>query len=102
MLGIDSVKLDIADNEVAALRGLRRTLLGAGPGLTVFAECNPAMLARAGRTPADLVAELRACDLEVRWIDDDAERIRELDDGLPADGYVNLVGTRPGRGAPAG
>lgn len=55
------------------------------------------MLAKAGRTPDDLVQALRDCNLEVRWIDDHKECIRELDDGLPSDGYVNLVCTRAGR-----
>ena len=52
------------------------------------------MLAKAGRTPEDLVSELEACGLVVRWIDDASERVRELADGLPEDGYVNLICTR--------
>jgi FkbM family methyltransferase len=93
---IDAVKLDIEGNEVGAIRGMQRTLREAGPILTVFAECNQDMLSRAGHSAADLVAALEACDLEVRWIDDEEERIRDLDDGLPGDRYVNLIATRPG------
>ena len=55
------------------------------------------MLARAGHTPADLVSALEACDLAVRWIDDESETVRELAEGLPADGYVNFLCTRPER-----
>ena len=55
------------------------------------------MLARAGCTPADFVAALEACDLTVRWIDDESESVRELAEGLPADGYVNFICTRSER-----
>ena len=91
---IDVVKLDIEGNEVEAVRGMQRLLREAGPGITVFAECNPEMLARAGQSPATLIAALEDCRLHVEWIDDVEGRVRAIDDEMLRRGYVNLRCTR--------
>lgn len=92
---IDVVKLDIEGNEVAAVVGMKRLLLEADSNITVFAECNPEMLRRAGHTPQDLIDALNECNLTVRWIDDVECRIRAIDGEMLERGYVNLVCTRP-------
>jgi FkbM family methyltransferase len=87
---VDVVKLDIEGGEVAALRGMRETLARAGPGLVVFAECNPSMLERSGSSTNELVEILRGHGLEVRWIDESQGSTRPFDEVDLSHGYVNL------------
>jgi FkbM family methyltransferase len=87
---VDVVKLDIEGGEVAALRGMRETLARAGPGLVVFAECNPSMLERSGSSTSELVDVLQRQGLEVRWIDESQGTTRPFDEVDLSHGYVNL------------
>jgi FkbM family methyltransferase len=93
---VDVVKLDIEGAEVAALRGMERTLRAAAPGLVVFAECNPDMLERAGSSRDELLAILRDHDLRVTWIDEARSAVRSMDDADWSHGYLNLYCTREG------
>jgi len=90
------VKLDIEGGEVAALRGMRETLSRAGPGLVVFAECNPSMLERSGSSTSELVEILQGNGLDVRWIDESRGSTRPLDEADLSHGYVNLYCRRSG------
>jgi FkbM family methyltransferase len=94
---IDVVKLDIEGNEVAAVRGMQRLLTMAGPEITVFVECNPEMLRRAGQSPDSLIAALEACNLKVKWIDDVECCVRPINDEFLRRDYVNFVCRRPGQ-----
>ncbi len=87
---VDVVKLDIEGGEVAALRGMRKTLERARPGLTVFAECNPPLLERSGSSAAELVELLLGHGLDVRWIDEERGTVRPLDEIDWSHGYLNL------------
>ena len=93
---VDVVKLDIEGGEVAALRGMRETLSRAGPGLVVFAECNPSMLERSGSSASELIEVLRGQGLDVRWIDESRGSTRPLDEVDLSHGYVNLCCRRSG------
>jgi FkbM family methyltransferase len=95
-LSVDVVKLDIEGGEAAALRGMRETLAHAGPGLVVFAECNPSMLERSGSSTGELVDLLREQGLEVRWIDESQRTTRSFDEVDLSHGYVNLYCRRSG------
>jgi FkbM family methyltransferase len=90
------VKLDIEGGEAAALRGMRETLARAGPGLVVFAECNPSMLERSGSSTSELVEILQENGLDVRWIDESRGSTRPLDEADLSHGYVNLYCRRSG------
>jgi FkbM family methyltransferase len=93
---VDVVKLDIEGAEVAALRGMERTLRSATPGLVVFAECNPPMLERFGSSARELVDILRGHGLDVRWIDEVQGSVRPFDEVDWSHGYVNLYCRRDG------
>jgi FkbM family methyltransferase len=97
-LQLDVVKLDIEGAEVAALRGMERTLGRAGTGLVVFAECNPTALERGGSSADELIATLRGYGLEVLWIDEDRGEPRPLSEADWSHGYLNLYCRRDGSG----
>lgn len=90
--GVDVVKIDVEGGEVAALRGLAGTLEGVG---TVFAECNPPALRRAGTSPDELVATLERHGLEVLAIDEERRRLVAWPELEPTDEIVNLCARRP-------
>lgn len=79
-LRVDVIKMDVEGGEVEALRGMRRTLADAAPGLVLFVERNSHALGRAGHSPGDLDDALRSLGLELEVLDQDEES-----------GYVNLV-----------
>ncbi len=56
---VDIVKMDIEGAELAALRGMRRTIADS-PGLALVMEYNPAALQAFGHEPAAALAEARA------------------------------------------
>ena len=56
---VDIVKMDIEGAELAALRGMRRTI-AASPGLALVMEYNPAALQAFGHEPAAALDEARA------------------------------------------
>ena len=87
---VDVVKLDIEGGESAALRGMHATLARAGPGLVVFAECNPSMLERSRSSTSELVELLHEQGLEVRWIDESQGTTRPFGEVDLSHGYVNL------------
>jgi len=99
---VDVVKLDIEGAEVAALRGMRETLDRAGPGLTLFAECNPPLLERFGSSAAELIDLLHDHRLDVRWIDEERGVTRPIDEVDWAHGYVNLHCRRSSKAGRAG
>ena len=87
---VDVVKLDIEGGEVDALRGMRKTL-ASSPDPTLIVECNPTVLARAGKSARTLLRELDAAGLAVEAIDDERWELRPVDEALAeADGHVNL------------
>ena len=53
---VDVVKMDIEGAELAALRGMRRTI-AASPGLALVMEYNPGALAAFGHDPAEALGE---------------------------------------------
>ena len=60
---VDLVKMDIEGAELAALRGMRRTI-AASPGMALVMEYNPAALAAFGHEPVEAIQE--ALDLGFR------------------------------------
>jgi FkbM family methyltransferase len=94
------VKIDVEGREVEVLESLGATLAGSRP--TLFVECNPEALARAGATAAGLLEAIAELGLDAYVINED---VRSLEP-VPADverliepgGYVNLF-CRPSRGA---
>jgi FkbM family methyltransferase len=88
---IDVLKLDIEGGEVEALRGMRRTL-AASPDVSVFVECNPRALRRAGSSARALLDELRRTGLDPRVIDERAGAVLVPGRGLTSmQGHVNLL-----------
>ncbi|MCY3863838.1 MAG: FkbM family methyltransferase [Chloroflexi bacterium] len=59
---VDIVKMDIEGAELAALRGMRRTI-AASPGLALVMEYNPAALKAFGHEPVAALAEARGLGL---------------------------------------
>jgi FkbM family methyltransferase len=88
---VDVLKIDVEGGEVAALRGLARTLTQVG---SVLAECNPPALQRAGTSPDSLVGELARHGFEVRVIDDDRRALVPWTERAPSDDIVNLWACR--------
>ncbi len=95
---VDVVKLDVEGAETAALRGLAGLLDGDAPPRTIFVECHPELLERAGSSQAELVATLTGAGYRVEWIDESTGRTVPLSEPWSAP-YVNL---RCVRSAPAG
>jgi FkbM family methyltransferase len=87
------VKLDLEGAELDALAGLTRTV-EQSRRVTVFVEMNPNALAEAGRTPAELIARLRALGLEVWLIDEEGQSVVPLEGDDTSDWKGNLIGRR--------
>jgi FkbM family methyltransferase len=86
---VDVVKLDVEGAELDALRGMEGFLTGAQPPRALFLECNPVLLERAGSSPDELVAWLRARSYDVEWIDEANGRAVSLSEPW-TEPYVNL------------
>ena len=86
---VDVVKLDIEGGELAALRGMEGLFDAAQPPHTLFLECNPELLERAGTSREDLLAWLVAHGYAVEWIDEPHGRTVPLTEPW-TDAYVNL------------
>ena len=86
---VDVVKLDIEGGELAALRGMEGLLDGAMSPRTLFLECNPESLERAGTSAEELLAWLAAHGYEVEWIDEARGRAVPLSEPW-TEAYVNL------------
>ena len=81
---VDVVKLAVRDGEIEALRAMREAF-ALSPSARVFADCNPAALARAGTSAERLLAEL--CELGFR-----SHVIEEIHGELaPAGTWLNEV-----------
>ena len=97
---VDLVKMDIEGAELAALRGMKRTI-AASPGLALVMEYNPGALAAFGHEPARALdevmalgfARVRAIEADGALVDwDDAAMVaRETEILLGGLGVVNLL-----------
>lgn len=98
---VDLVKMDIEGAELAALRGMRRTI-GASPGLQLVMEYNPGALTAFGLEPAAALQEVlgmgfrRVAAIEADgslrdWTDDAGLIERETARMLGEMGVVNLL-----------
>lgn len=92
------VKIDAEGAEVEVLRGMRETLRRAPPHLRLFAECNPALLERAGASTGALLAELDAAGLSAQLIDERDGVLRPFTGDLAGEAYANLL-CQPSGGA---
>lgn len=91
---VDVLKIDIEGGEVAALRGMRRTLAAAGPRLALFVECNPRALERAGTGAHELLDALAEQGFVPRCIDEQRRRLTDAAAAPHAEDFVNLLCTR--------
>ncbi len=66
---LDFVKIDAEGAEPAILAGMRKTI-GANPGIRIVIEFGPGHLHRAGRPPAEFLAELGELGLSIQRIDE--------------------------------
>jgi FkbM family methyltransferase len=89
---VDVIKLDLEGGELDALRGLERTIARSRDGLTLFCECNPALLAAAGASADSLVGWLHDAGLQVGWVDEGAGTVVPWGARAWDGEYVNLVG----------
>ncbi len=71
---IDVVKLDVEGGEIAAIKGMKRTLARA-QRLVMFVECCPHVLARAGGSVAELLELLERNDFRVELVDEKQRRV---------------------------
>ena len=94
---VDVVKLDVEGAETEALRGMQGLLDADSPPRTLFVECHPALLERAGSSQAELIGTLEAAGYNVEWIDETNGKAAPLSEPWTA-AFVNL---RCVRNAPA-
>jgi FkbM family methyltransferase len=92
---VDVVKLDLEGAEPAALRGMSGLLAGDRPPRTIFVECHPELLEKAGSSTEELLGILTGHGYEVEWIDERAGRTAPLSEPWPH-AYVNLCCRRAG------
>jgi hypothetical protein len=76
---VDLVRLELEGGEVAALRGMRRTL-ASSPDPCLIVECSPIALGRAGTSPRTLLRELEAAGFEIYAIDDEGWELHPIDE----------------------
>jgi len=89
-MAVDVVKIDIEGGEIRALRGMKR-LLNRSPRLTMFVECNPKALQRAGSSAKELLQILEDNGFRVLVIDEAAKSLQMPDIGtIEKMKYVNL------------
>jgi hypothetical protein len=78
---LDVAKIDVEGAEADVVEGMRETL-ERSPAPTLFIECHPSSLARAGTEPVDWIAGLRAAG-PVELVDEDrGEVVVASDDDL--------------------
>lgn len=93
---VDVIKLDLEGGEVAALRGMRRTLARSRDA-RLFVECNPLALGRAREGIDTLLHMLDASGFAARAIDEDGRRLIDAEAGIAAlEDHVNLFCSRRG------
>jgi FkbM family methyltransferase len=90
------VKLDLEGAERLALTGMARTLRQARR-IVLFVEINPEALAAGGSSAEDLLADLRATQMECAFIDEVARALLPLDEAAP-DRKGNVVCRKPVEG----
>lgn len=86
---VDVVKLDVEGAELEALRGMQRLLEGERAPRTLFVECHPELLYRAGSSKEELLEWLASAGYRVEWIDEANGRTAPLTEPWTED-YVNL------------
>ena len=89
---VDLVKMDVQGFEAHALAGME-SIIAASPRLTIFTEFWPEGLRRAGSDAAEFLRRLRACDLEISFINEYANRLEPADDAELLRRYAPAVGT---------
>ena len=97
---VDAVKIDVEGAELEVLDGMGR-LLRDNRQMTLWVEWNPSCQKEAGQSPELLPERLRALGFDVVALDDEAGRIRPLEDvlaeveaGVPDWWFVNLLARR--------
>jgi hypothetical protein len=85
------VKLDIEGAEMRALRGMGSAMQNA-LRIAILCEVNPEALEAGGKTPPDLVSQLRTSGLDVFFVSEAAGRIIPVDGPLEEKG--NLLAVR--------
>lgn len=89
---VDIVKMDIEGAELAALRGMRRTI-AASPGLALVMEYNPAALKAFGHEPVAALAEARGLGFaSVEAIEADGSLTDWIDPAMVAGETARLLG----------